>query len=136
MRVLSKFFVAEHHATRAKLHYDLRFKIPSSGMWASFACRKEIPMSTGQKILAVRTKDHTSKEAKFTGKIPEGEYGAGTIKKWDSGSCVIEKYSTAHIAISFKGSKLKGMYHLVSIKLIQKKKAEGSQYLLFKGKES
>lgn len=134
MRTTSKFFIAEHHATRAKLHYDLRFKIPNSNMWASFACRKEIPLATGKKILAVRTKDHTSKEAKFTGKIPEGEYGAGTIKKWDSGSCIIEKYLTKHMVINFKGSKLKGLYHLISIRVIEKKRPEGNQYLLFKGK--
>ena len=129
MRTTSRFFIAEHHALKAKLHYDLRFRIPKSSIWASFACRKKIPLVTGEKILAIRTKDHAQKDALFTGKIKTG-YGAGTLKKWDSGSCIIERYTTKHIAINFKGSKMKGLYHLFSFK-----KPGGKDYFLFKGKE-
>ena len=129
MGVMSKFIVIEHQALRAKLHFDLRFQIPKSRMWASFACRKGIPLVAGKKVLAIRTKDHSEKEALFTGKI-EGGYGAGSLKKWDEGSCIIEKYSTKHISINFKGSKVRGIYHLFSFK-----KPGGKDYFLFKGKE-
>jgi len=133
MSTPSKFIVIEHKARKAGVHWDLRFKLPSSLMWASFACRKEIPLTTDSKILAIRTNDHTEKEALFTGKIESG-YGAGTLKKWDSGSCSIERFSPSHIVIDFKGSKLKGIYHLVSTKVIYKEKGSESSYLLFKGK--
>ncbi|MBT3282471.1 MAG: hypothetical protein HN374_05850 [Cryomorphaceae bacterium] len=130
---MSKFIVIEHDANRAGKHFDIRFQIPNStSMWASFACRKDIPINTGTKILAIRTKDHTSKEALFTGKIESG-YGAGTLKKWDGGNCNIEKYSNSHISIDFKGSKMKGIYHFVNTKVMNKKD-KGESYMLFKGK--
>ena len=66
---MSRFIVTEHKAKKAGTHYDLRFQIPNSSKWASFACRKEIPTKPGQKILAVRTHDHSQKEALFIGKI-------------------------------------------------------------------
>lgn len=131
----SKFIVIEHSAKRAGKHYDIRFQIPKLNMWASFACRKEIPIKPGVKILAVRTHDHSQKEALFTGKIESG-YGAGTLKKWDGGSCDIIKYSTSHISIDFKGSKLKGIYHFVNTGVIDKKSKGGKSYILFKGRVS
>lgn len=130
----SKFVVIHHKAKRAGDHRDLRFKMPGSSNWASFAIRKDIPTKTGQKVLAVRTHDHTTKEALFTGKIESG-YGAGTLKKWDGGSCIIGKYSSAHMKIEFKGSKLKGVYHLVNLGVMNRK-YDKNQYMFFKGKES
>lgn len=135
MAAMSKFVVIEHKAKRAGLHWDLRFRMPKSKLWASFACRKQIPLTTGPKILASRTHDHTEKEALFTGKIESG-YGAGTLKKWDSGSCKIERFTSSHIVVDFKGSKLKGIYHLISTKTIYKSEGAKGGYLLFKGKIS
>jgi bifunctional non-homologous end joining protein LigD len=128
----SEFVIIEHKAKRAGLHWDLRFKMPGSNMWASFAVRKGVPTETGVKRLAIRTHDHSRKEALMTGKIESG-YGAGDLKKWDGGSCKIIKYSVAHIAIDFKGRKVKGVYHLVNTGL-KDRKYEGNQYWLFKGK--
>ena len=109
----SRFIIVEHHAIKARLHYDLRFKMPGSSNWASFAVRKGVPTNPGQKVLAVRTHDHTTPEALFIGTIKTG-YGAGQLKKWDDGSCIIHKYSPSHIAIEFQGRKVKGLYHLIS----------------------
>jgi len=116
----SQFIVVRHQAKRAGLHYDLRFKLPKSSMWASFAVRKGIPTKPGMKVLAVRTHDHTKQEALFTGKIESG-YGAGILSKWDSGRCDIVKYTPAHIALVFYGSKVKGLYHLINTGVIDKK---------------
>jgi len=110
----SKFIVVEHNAKRARLHWDLRFRMPRSKNWASFAIRKGVPLKPGPKVLAVRTHDHTEKEALFLGTIESG-YGAGTLKKWDSGDCIIHKYSPSHIAVEFKGRKVKGLYHLINV---------------------
>jgi len=131
--ISSEFVVMEHEAKKAGKHFDLRFKIPGSDNWASFAVRKGVPEKTGQKVLAVRTHDHSRKEALFTGEIKSG-YGAGTLKKWDSGKCDILKYKSSSMSIIFKGSKIKGLYHLVSTGVIDKEYKK-QQYLLFKGKE-
>jgi len=128
----SQFIVVKHQAERAGLHYDLRFKLPKSSMWASFAVRKGIPTKPSTKVLAVRTHNHTKKEALFTGKIENG-YGAGTLSKWDSGQCDIVKFTSAHIILVFYGSKIKGLYHLVNTGVVDKKYKQQT-YMLFKSK--
>jgi len=130
----SKFIVVEHNATKARLHWDLRFVMPKSKLWASFAVRKGIPLTPGQKVLAVKTHDHTEKEALFLGTIKTGEYGAGKLKKWDDGQCIIHKYKPGHMLIEFKGRKVKGYYHLISTGVMDRKKYKQQQYMLFKGK--
>ena len=129
----SKFIVVEHDAKKARLHWDLRFKMPNSQNWASFAVRKGIPLNPGQKVLAIRTHDHTEKEALFLGVIDDG-YGAGNLKKWDDGQCVIHKYSPSHVAIEFKGRKVKGLYHLINTGVMNRKDYKKQEYMLFKGK--
>jgi DNA ligase D-like protein (predicted 3'-phosphoesterase) len=130
----SKFIVVEHHATKARLHWDLRFRIPGSRNWMSFAVRKGVPLKPGQKVLAVRTHDHSEKEALFIGKIPEGEYGAGVLKKWDSGPCIIHKLKPGSMLIEFKGNKVKGFYYLISTGVMDRREYKRKQYMLFKGK--
>ena len=129
----SKFIVVEHDAKKARLHWDLRFQMPKSSNWASFAIRKGVPTKPGLKHLAVRTHDHSRAEALFIGIIKDG-YGAGRLKKWDDGSCIIHKYSPSHIAIEFKGRKLKGLYHLINTGVINRKDYKRQQYMIFKGK--
>lgn len=128
----SYFVIMKHQAKKAGLHYDLRFKMPKSNLWASFAVRKGVPTNTGVKVLAVRTHDHTRKDALLTGEIKDG-YGAGKLTKWDGGSCIIIKYNTKHMVVEFKGSKVKGIYHLVSTGFIDRDYKK-QQYMLFKGK--
>jgi len=129
----SKFIVVEHDAKKARLHWDLRFIMPKSKLWMSFAVRKGIPLQPGKKVLAVRTHDHKEDEALFLGKLESG-YGAGTLKKWDDGDCIIHKFSPGHILIEFKGRKVKGFYHLISTGVMDKKEYKSQQYMLFKGK--
>jgi DNA ligase D-like protein (predicted 3'-phosphoesterase) len=130
----SRFIVVEHHATKARLHWDLRFVMPNSKIWMSFAVRKGIPLEPGKKVLAVRTHDHSEDEALFLGEIPAGEYGAGVLKKWDDGQCIIHKFKPSQILIEFKGKKLKGFYHLINTGVTDRKKYKSQQYILFKGK--
>ncbi len=128
----SKFIVIGHHAKVARFHWDLRFKMPNSKNWASFAIRKGIPEKPGKKVLAIKTNVHSEKEALFAGTIKKG-YGAGKLEKWDSGSCILHKYSPSHIAIEFKGRKLKGLYHLISTGVVDRN-YKRQTYFLFKGK--
>jgi len=136
MSTRSKFVVMEHKAKRAGLHFDIRFRMLNSSKWASFACRKEPPTSPGQKIMAIRTHNHTEEEALFIGKIESG-YGAGTLKKWDNGSCEILIYHPGkHIVVTFKGRKLKGTYHFISSNVTRGSfKVKGETYMLFKSEK-
>ena len=43
-------------------------------------------MNPADKHLAIRTEDHPLEYAEFEGVIPEGQYGAGTVMVWHSGT--------------------------------------------------
>ena len=68
------------------------------------------------KKLAINTEDHPLDYAKFEGKIPKGQYGAGTVKIWDSGTYSIKSWNENKIEISFEGKKLQGLYVLIHFK--------------------
>lgn len=110
----SEFIYVRHEAIKRGRHWDLRFQLPNSKNWASFAFNDFPPTEPGKRIYIVRTNDHSRKEALFTGTIPEGSYGAGKLIGVDKGKCEIIKYTNAHIIINFKGDKLKGIYHFVN----------------------
>lgn len=132
----TEFVIMEHDAKRAGKHFDLRFRMPKSKNWASFAIRKGVSTEVGKKVLAIRTHDHSREEALMIGTIETG-YGAGVLKKWDGGPCTIIKYHPSHIVVDFNGSKIKGIYHFINLamnKRITKQEFKGQQYWLFKGK--
>jgi len=120
------FVVQEHHARR--LHYDLRLE--SGGVLKSWAVPKGMPESPDQKRLAVQTEDHPIDYASFEGTIPEGQYGAGTVKIWDKGTFDIKTWNENMIEFIPKGKKLWGRYVLVPLK-----KAGPKNWLLLKAKE-
>jgi len=132
---MSEFILVEHNAIKRGKHWDLRFEIPNSKNWASFSMNQFPPTSPGQKIYIPRSNDHSRTEALFVGKIPEGEYGAGTLKKVDGDKCEVIKYSNAHIVVDFKGKKLKGIYHFINTAVFSKSKNYSKKvYAFFKGK--
>ena len=112
------FVVHEHDASH--LHYDLRLEI--AGVLRSYAIPKEPPIKEGIKRLAIQTEDHPLEYADFEGTIPEGMYGAGTVRIWDIGEFVIEKDMDEELLFELKGKKLMGKYALIRTK--------------FKGKDS
>jgi bifunctional non-homologous end joining protein LigD len=129
----TRFIVVKHDAKKARLHYDLRIKLINSDNWLSFAVRKGVPLTPGEKVLAIKTRLHSTEEALFVGKIESG-YGAGTLEMWDEGPCIFNKYSPAHLILTFEGKKVKGLYHMINTGVTDKSKYKHQQYILFKGK--
>jgi hypothetical protein len=100
---MSEFILVEHNALKRGKHWDLRFEIPNSKNWASFSMNQFPPDEPGKRIYIPRSNDHSKSEALFVGEIPEGQYGAGVLKKVDGGKCKVIKYKNAHIVVEFKG---------------------------------
>jgi DNA ligase D-like protein (predicted ligase)/DNA ligase D-like protein (predicted 3'-phosphoesterase) len=122
----SIFVIQEHDARR--FHYDLRLE--KNGVLKSWAVPKGIPENSRQRRLAVETEDHPLEYANFAGIIPEGQYGAGTVKIWDKGSYETKIWEDSKIEVTLNGQRLKGRYILVRLK-----KAGDKDWLLLKGKE-
>jgi bifunctional non-homologous end joining protein LigD len=103
-----RFVVHEHHATR--LHWDLRLE--HDGALASFAIPNGIPQDPAHNRKAVHTEDHPLKYLDFEATIPAGNYGAGQMTIWDSGTYVCEKWRKDEIMVVFSGERLTGKYVL------------------------
>src|SRR5579859_6809774 len=129
------FVVQKHSATR--LHYDFRLAI--DGTLKSWAVPKGPSQSQADKRLAVQTEDHPLEYGGFEGKIPEGNYGAGTVMVWDRGTFVVEgnlgalkQLEKGEIKFSLNGEKLRGSFVLVKLKHSEK----GNEWLLIKHKDA
>src|SRR3954447_25120023 len=84
----NRFVVHEHSARR--LHWDLRLE--RDGVLVSWAVPKGIPMDPKTNHLAVHTEDHPLEYIDFHGQIPAGNYGAGSMRIFDSGTYDAEKW--------------------------------------------
>lgn len=103
-------FVIQHHKSRTE-HWDFRLEI--NKVLKSWAITKEPSMDKKIKRLAIRVEDHPLSYAKFQGTIPEGQYGAGTVKIWDKGTYKLIEKTPKKIEFELNGKKLKGKYVLI-----------------------
>jgi bifunctional non-homologous end joining protein LigD len=103
-----RFVVQQHDARR--LHWDLRLE--HDGVAVSWAVPNGIPESPDENRKAVHTEDHPLEYLEFEGEIPAGEYGAGRVTIWDSGTYEAHKWEAAKIVVSFDGKRLSGRYAL------------------------
>jgi bifunctional non-homologous end joining protein LigD len=104
-------FVVQRHAARS-LHYD--FRLEKDGVLASWAVPKGVPLEPGEQHLAVHVEDHPLEYATFHGEIPKGEYGAGTVDIWDTGTYeLLEEKPNGGLTVRLHGKKLLGTWSLV-----------------------
>lgn len=122
------YSIQKHQATH--LHYDLRLE--EGGVLKSWAIPKEPPRLPGEKRLAVETEDHPLDYAFFQGRIPEGEYGAGSVAVWDRGTYEPIETKPGFRMVGLRGKKLKGTFVLV--KLRPKPGDTGKNWLFLKTK--
>jgi bifunctional non-homologous end joining protein LigD len=117
-----RFVVHKHQARH--LHYD--FRLEMEGVLKSWAVPKGVPPESGVRRLAVQVEDHPVDYLNFAGKIPEGEYGAGTVEIWDKGEFRLDQKTSDRLEFNLKGEKLSGDYALIH--------TDGNNWLLIKRK--
>jgi bifunctional non-homologous end joining protein LigD len=132
-----RFVVQKHRATR--LHYDLRLEV--AGTLKSWAVPKGPSLNPEEKRLAIMVEDHPVDYLHFEGVIPQGNYGAGTMMVWDSGTYHVPGVSNrdqsersikdglheGHLRLVLHGRKLKGEFAL-----IRTKQRQENAWLLFR----
>src|SRR5882672_7305467 len=112
-------FVVQKHAA-SRLHYD--FRLEMEGILKSWAVPKGFPTRKGDRRLAVQVEDHPIDYAHFEGTIPEGNYGAGTVMVWDTGTYQVSggdplrALRSGKLHLILKGKKLKGEWTLVRMR--------------------
>ncbi|MGH2953222.1 MAG: non-homologous end-joining DNA ligase, partial [Solirubrobacterales bacterium] len=103
-----RFVIQEHHARR--LHWD--FRLERDGVLVSWALPRGVPDDPSENRLAVHTEDHPLEYLDFAGEIPKGEYGAGKVTIWDSGTYEAEKFEPKKVVIRLDGERVSGRYAL------------------------
>lgn len=112
-------FVIQRHRAR-RLHYDLRLEM--DGVLKSWAVPKGPSMNPGDKRLSIHTEDHPLDYLTFEGEIPKGNYGAGKMTIWDTGTYqgaggykrdLEKQLAEGDLKIEFFGKKLQGVFALV-----------------------
>lgn len=94
-------FVIQEHAARRR-HWD--FRLERDGVLVSWALPKGVPDDPSRNHLAVPTEDHPLEYASFHGDIPKGQYGAGHVDIWDSGTYTASKWRDDEVIATLHGS--------------------------------
>jgi bifunctional non-homologous end joining protein LigD len=127
-------FVVQHHLASHE-HHDFRLEL--DGVLKSWAVPKLVSTEPGVRRLAVQVEDHPLEYATFKGRIPEGEYGAGTVDIFDHGTWIPdgdphEGLENGKLEFRLKGRKLKGGWVLVRTRGGGARRSDKPQWLLIK----
>jgi bifunctional non-homologous end joining protein LigD len=134
-RKLPMFVIQKHHASR--LHYD--FRLEMEGVLKSWAIPKGPSYDPSVKRLAMMTEDHPYDYGSFEGVIPEGNYGAGNVIIWDTGTFELTEpddgvkgIKQGKLAFKMYGKKMFGEWALVKI---HGRSPKGNEWLLLKHRD-
>ena len=129
-------FVIHRHEAR-RLHYDLR--MATDRVLVCWAVPRGFSYDPAVKHLAVHTEDHPLRYRTFEGVIPKGEYGAGTMLIWDTGSYEVLKaddlaaaIGAGEVKVVLRGRRLRGEWHLVRTRAAHN---GNDEWLLFKARD-
>jgi bifunctional non-homologous end joining protein LigD len=142
-----RFVVQKHRASR--LHYDFRLEL--DGVLKSWAVPKGPSLDPTDKRLAMQVEDHPVEYIAFEGRIPEGNYGAGTVMVWDEGTWEpydSEKMTEAErevharamlekgdLKFELHGKKLHGSWVLAKMRS-RRPGSKGTEWLLIKHRDN
>lgn len=133
-------FVVQQHAAR-RLHWDLRLEW--QGVLKSWAVTKEPVQDPSIKRLAVEVEDHPLAYGGFSGTIPAGQYGAGTVEIWDKGAWapldpkgVDRDLAAGHLKFVLAGQRMQGGFALIRMKDKPKERNPGRNWLLIKERDA
>ena len=139
----SLIFVVQQHAA-SHLHYDFRLEV--GGVLKSWAIPKGPSLNPSHRRLAIMVEDHPFAYKDFEGVIPEGNYGAGKVIVWDTGTytlaheqpgsetstkAILNGLQEGHLGFVLNGSKLRGEFALVKLPTKQ-----DTTWLLIKKRDS
>jgi bifunctional non-homologous end joining protein LigD len=122
------FVIHQHHARR--LHFDLRLEMMNGDtpVLVSWAVPKNLPLKPGKTNLAVHVEDHPFEYGSFSGTIPAGNYGAGEVRIFDSGTYEVLEQEPGKVTFRLAGARLQGVWHL--FKTTPKKGDTGDNWLV------
>jgi bifunctional non-homologous end joining protein LigD len=128
------FCVQRHDATR--LHYDFRLEI--DGVLKSWAVPKGPTLDPTVRHFAAHVEDHPLDYGSFEGNIPAGNYGAGSVMLWDSGTFdvlddlpALDQLARGDLKFRLHGEKLNGDFAIV----LMKGRGKGNEWLLIKKRD-
>ena len=132
------FVIQKHQASH--LHYD--FRLEMEGVLKSWAIPKGPSYDPAQKRLAMMTEDHPYDYGSFEGQIPEGNYGAGNVIIWDTGTWEfiepgndpVKALKGGKLTFRLAGKKMFGEWALVKIHG-RGKSERGNEWLLLKHRD-
>jgi bifunctional non-homologous end joining protein LigD len=133
---LPMFVIQKHHASH--LHYD--FRLEMEGVLKSWAVPRGPSYDPTQKRLAMMTEDHPYDYGSFEGVIPAGNYGAGNVIIWDTGTWEfiepgddpVKALNQGKLTFRMFGKKMFGEWALVKIR---GRSPKGNEWLLLKHRD-